>query len=65
MLTSAFKAFGFQLGNIVGQERVEISDGVVVTCFSYFQVRYFPNNNHLLEKLGHNSSYVWRSILRA
>jgi hypothetical protein len=29
------------------------------------KARYFPNNSYLMAKLGHNPSYVWRSILRA
>lgn len=30
-----------------------------------FKARYFPNSNHLNANLGHNRSYVWRSILKA
>jgi len=30
-----------------------------------FKARYFPNNNYLNANLGHNPSYVWRSILKA
>jgi len=32
---------------------------------SIFKARYFPNNSYLTAKLGHNPSYVCRSILRA
>jgi hypothetical protein len=30
-----------------------------------FKARYFPNNSYLTATIGHNPSYVWRSILRA
>jgi len=30
-----------------------------------FKARYFPNNNFMPASLGHNPSYVWRSILKA
>jgi hypothetical protein len=30
-----------------------------------FKVCYFPNNNFISASLGHNPSYVWRSILKA
>jgi len=29
-----------------------------------FKARYFPACNYLTAQLGHNPSYVWRSILR-
>lgn len=30
-----------------------------------FKARYYPNSNYLNAKLGHNPSFVWRSILSA
>jgi len=30
-----------------------------------FKARYFPNKSYLTTTIGHNPSYVWRSILRA
>ena len=30
-----------------------------------FKARYFPNNSYLTATIGHNPSYVWRSILPA
>ena len=30
-----------------------------------FKARYFPNNTYLTTNIGHNPSYVWRSILCA
>lgn len=30
-----------------------------------FKARYFPSTTYLNANIGHNSSYVWRSILRA
>jgi len=30
-----------------------------------FKARYFPNNTYFTASIGHNPSYVWRSILRA
>jgi hypothetical protein len=30
-----------------------------------FKARYFPTSNYLNARLGHNLSYVWRSILKA
>jgi hypothetical protein len=35
----------------------------LVTCI--FKTRYFPYTSFLNTKVGHNQSYVWRSILRA
>jgi hypothetical protein len=29
-----------------------------------FKARYFPNNTCLTSTIGHNPSYVWRSIMR-
>lgn len=33
--------------------------------FRIFKARYFPNKSFLNASIGHNPSYVWRSILRA
>ena len=30
-----------------------------------FKVRYFPSGSYLTTQIGHNPSYVWRSIMRA
>jgi hypothetical protein len=30
-----------------------------------FKAQYFPNNTFLIATIGHNLSYVWRSIFRA
>ena len=30
-----------------------------------FKARYFPNNTYLTATIGHNPTYVWRSIMRA
>ena len=30
-----------------------------------FKARYFPNKSYLTTTIGHNPSYVWRSILKA
>lgn len=30
-----------------------------------FKARYFPNNIYFTTQIGHNPSYMWRSILRA
>jgi hypothetical protein len=39
---------------------VEISNGATI-----FKGQYFPNHSYLTANLGHNPSYVWRTILRA
>jgi len=38
------------------------SDSLVARIF---KARYYPNNSYLYAKLGHNPSFVWRSILSA
>jgi len=35
----------------------------MVSCI--FKARYFPIGSYMTANLGHNSSYVWRSILKA
>ena len=33
--------------------------------FRVYKARYFPNNSFVEAALGHNPSYVWRSLLEA
>lgn len=55
-------AFNLAMLGKQGWKFLSVPDSLVCRIF---KARYFPSCNYLNAQLGHNPSYVWRSILRA
>ena len=55
-------AFNLAMLGKQGWKFIAESDSLVVRIF---KTRYFPNDTFLTTKIGHNPSYVWRSIMCA